>query len=873
MLIYDFDDAAICSDGDDEVEGNLTEWLSARLQGVGFVVYSTFNHGMRAEDGKPKWKAGHPRFRVVIFLSRDVDVQSGEYAKLWQWGYELFGKHPDKAGSDASRVMQTARQQPKHAGYQRQPFKFVVDGADLNPDALPDSRKLDDVVVAGGSAGALVKRKYRTAEIIRAEAVEVVETFLALVEGEKDAETLVDLALDPTLLQACKLLSNPADSEGVRQVVKVENVVRPTRQLTKWKQAVEAATLETPKVEPSYTTTLADIESMLEYLADNTVELDGDSFCPVEDHAYFVKVVQGVVRAIDVTDHAKAFELVDGWASLADNYDPAYVLAQWNNVDLREGGTTIATLATYAAQHGYQHRQTLTAVSGAADVSADKIILKDGSQKSFAQQLAKEWTYTHTNPDGSTESFPPVSDSGRVMRFNGELWEEINADTVRRHLVQNDYYCNVKVKDEEGNLVFVPATVQISDNLAHGTFNLLRASVECNEGYFADAHNAVQLGNAVVWYDEKSGKIEVVGGFHPRYRQRGKLKFDYDADAGEPEMLLKALRLSFKGDEDAEDKIRLIQQWVGAAVFGYLSHQKAILFCGKGGAGKSVIMDLLYHLFPAGATCSIEPKNFSGEFALTNLPDSRINIAADIAIDAFTGSDVFKKLVTGDAIEINRKNKDPVPYRPNCAQAFSANRLPAVASSDTGFQRRWFVVEFNRSMHDDPARIPNLDQRIAENELPAFFNWCVEGLESLLEAGAFVEPASSIRQRQTWAKQTNLVARWVSENVVECDEDSRFTYATDETRRVLRADAYKHFAEWAKAAGHRVRAQQTFEQELEELGFERKRNGVEGNNRSKPAWQFTLYSQLESDSYKVKQPDHPDRMETILDITTGKAAK
>ena len=115
------------------------------------LIYTSWNHGVRFSDGDPKWKPKHPRFRVVIPLSRPV--KAGEqYDSLWGHMYRYLDDVPDKACSDPSRASYTYRHRAPDA--ELEPWWIEVGSEALDVDNLPvieaetphDSEAPQDVV-------------------------------------------------------------------------------------------------------------------------------------------------------------------------------------------------------------------------------------------------------------------------------------------------------------------------------------------------------------------------------------------------------------------------------------------------------------------------------------------------------------------------------------------------------------------------------------------------------------------------------------------------------------------------------------------------------------------------------------------------------
>jgi predicted P-loop ATPase len=127
----------------------------APFAGCDALIYSTHSHGRLEEcrekerkklkkdvvDDEVEARARAPRFRLVLRLKRHVTWD--EYRKLWLWADRLCGGGSDESCKDATRFYYTPRRKADDAVYE--PFIVRWRGDALDPDALPDGRKVSDL--------------------------------------------------------------------------------------------------------------------------------------------------------------------------------------------------------------------------------------------------------------------------------------------------------------------------------------------------------------------------------------------------------------------------------------------------------------------------------------------------------------------------------------------------------------------------------------------------------------------------------------------------------------------------------------------------------------------------------------------------------
>lgn len=177
------------------------------------------------------------------------------------------------------------------------------------------------------------------------------------------------------------------------------------------------------------------------------------------------------------------------------------------------------------------------------------------------------------------------------------------------------------------------------------------------------------------------------------------LPIHYDPEAQCPETD-KFLETTF----DAE-LIPLIWQVVAWLLTPDTSLQRALLLIGGGGNGKSVFLDWLTALI---GYCNISTKSLhqleEDRFAAADLVGKLANLCADLPNSTLKTTETFKKIVTEDALDAQRKFKPPFVFKPYARFVFSANSFPRSADATDGFFRRWLVIPFDKSFDGSKER-------------------------------------------------------------------------------------------------------------------------------------------------------------------------
>jgi len=81
-------------------------------------------------------------------------------------------------------------------------------------------------------------------------------------------------------------------------------------------------------------------------------------------------------------------------------------------------------------------------------------------------------------------------------------------------------------------------------------------------------------------------------------------------------------------------------------------------------------------------------------FKRAELYGKLVNIFADLDNKSLQSTSYFKTIVSGDAIDAERKNQDPFSFRPFSRMIFSASEIPKSPDRSYAYYRRWCIVPF-----------------------------------------------------------------------------------------------------------------------------------------------------------------------------------
>jgi putative DNA primase/helicase len=242
----------------------------------------------------------------------------------------------------------------------------------------------------------------------------------------------------------------------------------------------------------------------------------------------------------------------------------------------------------------------------------------------------------------------------------------------------------------------------------------------------------------------------------------------------------------FRDRTDADAVIMLVQEWAGAALaISSLSREqrRALILVGPSRTGKTELAKIFARLLGDPlATPSVA--EISERFGLSSM----YGAAAWIRDDAINEGDKldpqrFKTIVTGEAVNIEIKNRSAIPnVRLNIPVLLTANTLPRARDGSDAIFNRSIILTMTNVIDETAAhqaRIdlggsggPGIGTAIFDDEGPGILNWALEGLRRLRARGLYDIPESVGVSIRRFKDDNNPVAEWARE-AVEADPWSK----------------------------------------------------------------------------------------------------
>lgn len=208
--------------------------------------------------------------------------------------------------------------------------------------------------------------------------------------------------------------------------------------------------------------------------------------------------------------------------------------------------------------------------------------------------------------------------------------------------------------------------------------------------------------------------------------------------------------------------IALLVQMLGYILIPDCRYQKSFIFLGGGSNGKSVILEMMRQFIGEHNCSSLALEDLSQRFRTSELVGKLLNIGDDSSHGLLENTAIFKKLVTGDTITVERKHENQFQFANTAKLIFAANSLPPTTDKSNGFFRRCIIIPFNAKFtpQDKDYDPCILDKLVTDDAKSYLLNLAIRGLSSLLKENKFIETGEILELSDSYVSNNNNVIMW-----------------------------------------------------------------------------------------------------------------
>ena len=259
----------------------------------------------------------------------------------------------------------------------------------------------------------------------------------------------------------------------------------------------------------------------------------------------------------------------------------------------------------------------------------------------------------------------------------------------------------------------------------------------------------------------------------------------------------------------------LIEEMIGYCLFRRNELGKCFILTGHGSNGKSTLLDVIKRLLGEDNISSVSLEDLNDRFKTFQLEGKLANIGDDISNKYIDNNSTFKKLVTGETVNVERKGKDPFDFNNYSKLIFSCNDMPRINDLSDGLKRRIILIPFNARFSKSDANFDPfiIDKLMKPEALEYLLNLALAGLERILYNRAFTIPESVSNAWTEYEKTNNPVLGFVEDAKIENE---------------LTSDVYLQYQTYCADSGLKHLSKAVFTRELSKLGYKTKQIRING---------------------------------------------
>lgn len=259
----------------------------------------------------------------------------------------------------------------------------------------------------------------------------------------------------------------------------------------------------------------------------------------------------------------------------------------------------------------------------------------------------------------------------------------------------------------------------------------------------------------------------------------------------------------------------LLEEMIGYCLFRRNELGKCFILTGKGSNGKSTFLDVIKKLLGKENISSVALNELNSTFKPYQLEGKLANIGDDISSSYIEDNSMFKKLVTGETVNVERKGKDPYDFDNYSKLIFSCNDIPRINDLSDGLKRRIVFIPFNAkfSKNDDDFDPFIIDKLLSNESLEYLFKIALDGLDRVLYNRAFTDVDVVREEWEKYEKTNNPVIGFLEEGKVENE---------------LVKDVYLQYQTYCVENGLKHLSKTVFSREVCKRGYKTKQVRIDG---------------------------------------------
>lgn len=272
--------------------------------------------------------------------------------------------------------------------------------------------------------------------------------------------------------------------------------------------------------------------------------------------------------------------------------------------------------------------------------------------------------------------------------------------------------------------------------------------------------------------------------FDPSIVITNKINYKYNPSA-ESELVNKVFDKLSCNDSGVRD---LLEEVAGYCFYRRNELRKAFILIGDKANGKSTYLDMIKTMLGDENTCALDLKELGDRFKTAELFNRLACIGDDIGDNFIADPAIFKKAVSGDRMNAERKGQDPFDFNNYSKLLFSANNIPRIKDKSGAVLDRLIIVPFDAQFSkDDPDYDPYIKYKLrTEESIEYLIKLGLKGLKRVLENRAFTVNKRVQKELTEYEENNNPILLFFKDL-----EENEISIENEATK-----DVYKKYSEF-----------------------------------------------------------------------------
>ncbi|PEZ26834.1 DNA primase [Bacillus thuringiensis] len=265
----------------------------------------------------------------------------------------------------------------------------------------------------------------------------------------------------------------------------------------------------------------------------------------------------------------------------------------------------------------------------------------------------------------------------------------------------------------------------------------------------------------------------------------------------------------------------ILEEILGYILFRRNEFAATFILTGNGSNGKSSYLKIIRQLVGEENTSSLDLNELDQRFKTAELFGKLANIGDDIGKGYIKESSVFKKLSTGETLNVERKGKDPFDFTNYAKLIFSANEMPRINDFTDGLGRRLQIVPFKAKFTpEDEDYDPFItDKLLSDESMQYILLLALKSLKRLLEEKKFTKSKAVEEELVKYQEENNPIISFVNNENIELE-------------RSVVGDVYLQYKVYCAENGFQSVSNINFSKQISQLfGYKSHVQKVDGKNK------------------------------------------